>query len=114
MSKRTTLLVKNFSLNLLLLFFSTFLFQTCSDDNSPTEPEAQPSLATATIGNSGGTLTTDELELSIPPGSFAADTKIALSLIQEDAGFDNTLSKEYKFEGLPQTFTKSFNNKNEI
>ena len=106
MSKRTTLFIRIFSLNLLLLLLSTFLFQTCSDDNSPTEPEAQSSLAAATIGNGGGTLTTEELELSVPPGAFTTDTKITLSLIKEDAGFGNELSKEYKFEGVPQTFTK--------
>jgi len=38
MSKRTTVFVKIFLLNLFLLLFSTLLFQTCSDDNSPTEP----------------------------------------------------------------------------
>ncbi|VAX29654.1 hypothetical protein MNBD_IGNAVI01-3170, partial [hydrothermal vent metagenome] len=62
MSKKTALLVRVFSLNFLLLLLLTFLFQSCSDDNTPTEPGAPASLAEATIGTGGGTLTTDELE----------------------------------------------------
>ncbi|NOX64855.1 MAG: hypothetical protein GXO85_03425 [Chlorobi bacterium] len=106
MSKKTTLFVRIFSLNLLLLLLLGFLFQSCSNDNSPTEPGAPATLAETTIGSGGGTLKTDNLELNVPLGSFAADTKISLSLVQEDTGFDNSLSKEYKLEGIPQTFTK--------
>ncbi|VAX21110.1 hypothetical protein MNBD_IGNAVI01-3089 [hydrothermal vent metagenome] len=106
MSKKITLFVKFISMNLLLLLLTVLLFQTCSDDNSPTEPGVASTLAETTIGTGGGTLTTDELELNVPIGAFAGDTKISLSVEKEDAGFDNALSKEYKFEGLPQTFTK--------
>ncbi|VAX21116.1 hypothetical protein MNBD_IGNAVI01-3090, partial [hydrothermal vent metagenome] len=37
MSKKITLFVKFISMNLLLLLLTVLLFQTCSDDNSPTE-----------------------------------------------------------------------------
>jgi len=107
MSKKITLLVKIFLLNVLFILFSTFLFQTCSDDNSPTEPKAQPSLATATIGSGGGTLKTDDFELSIPIGAFPTDTKLTLKLVEnEDSGFDNIVSREFKIEGLPQSFSQ--------
>ncbi len=107
MSKRTTLFIRIFSLNILLLLFSTLLFQTCSDDNSPTEPEAQPSLASATIGSGGGTLKTDDFELLVPVGAFPIDTKLTLSLVEnEETGFDNIISREFKIEGLPQSFSE--------
>jgi len=106
-SKKTALFVRIFSLNLLLLLFSTLLFQTCSDDNSPTEPEAQPSLAATTIGSGGGTLKTDDFELIVPVGAFPTDTKLTLKLVEnEDSGFDNIVSREFQLKGLPTTFEK--------
>jgi len=102
MLKKIILFVKVF---LSLLLF-VILFQTCSDDDSPTTPTETPPLTSETIGNGGGTLKSDDFELSVPVGAFATDTKLTLKLVEnEDSGFDN-ISKEYKLEGLPTTFTK--------
>ncbi|VAX26348.1 hypothetical protein MNBD_IGNAVI01-229 [hydrothermal vent metagenome] len=107
MSKKITLFVKFISMNLLLLLLTVLLFQTCSDDNSPTEPETQSSLAEATVGSGGGTLKTDDFELSVPVGAFPVDTKLTLNLVEnEDSGFDNIVSREFKLKGLPQSFSQ--------
>jgi len=91
-----------------VLFILLLTFGSCSsDDDSPTAPEnSNTVINSATIGIGGGSLTSDHLELNVPPGSFTTDVKITLTETQEDGGFDNKLSKEYKFEGLPQTFSK--------
>lgn len=105
MLKITTLFIRIFSLNFLLLLLSIFLFQTCSDDNSPTEPESSPALAEATIGSGGGTLKTDDFELIVPVGAFPIDTKLILSLVEnESSRLDNIVSKEFMIEGLPRSF----------
>ena len=91
----------------LLTVLSFVLFQTCTDDKSPTEPEAPPSIATATIGSGGGILKTDEFELSVPAGAFPIDTKLTLNLVEdENSRLDNIVSKEYMIEGLPQSFSQ--------
>lgn len=108
MSKKTTLLVRTISLNfLLLLLLPIILFQTCSDDNSLTEPEAEPSLATATIGSSGGTLKTDDFELSVPLGAFPSASNLTLKLVENSSsGIDNIVSSEFQIEGLPENFSQ--------
>lgn len=71
MTKRTTVFVKIFSLNLLLLF-STFLFQTCSDDNSPTElnDNSKPT---------SGVISTEEVTQEISQIIGADDGKVVVT-----------------------------------
>lgn len=105
MLKKKSLLQKVISLNLLIL--SVFLFQTCSKDDTVTEPETKPSLATATIGIDGGSLKTEDFELSIPVGAFPSASNLILKLVEnEDFGSDNIVSREFEIEGLPQSFSQ--------
>lgn len=90
------------------LFLSSIIFFSgCSND--PTSPNDQnpppPPAGSSTIGSGGGMLSTDNFELLVPAGAFASDQEITLTVIQNDnSGFDNKISSEYKLDGLPQTF----------
>lgn len=105
MSIKISLLARFISINILLL--SLFLFQTCSDDDSVTEAEVITSLATATIGNEGGTLKTDDFELSVPLGAFTTASNLILRLVENSSScLDIIVSKEFQSEGLPESFSQ--------
>jgi len=71
----------------------------CGGDS--TSPEDTP-IATGTIGDDGGELATDDVTLTVPTGSFDADTD--LNLYQQSGGnpFSGT-EPVYRFSGIPES-----------
>lgn len=64
--------------------FGLLLFQFCSD-NDPVAPDPDTKTVKATIGSTGGTLTTDNnVSLIIPSGALQQDTEISVTSLKGD------------------------------
>ncbi len=90
MSNKTTLLVRFFLLNTLYLLLSTFLFQTCSDDNPVTPPEANLNSSqldtVINVDNSSAVISyKDDINLIIPQGAVTGDTKLVISRLSDSS-----------------------------
>lgn len=96
----------------IVLIISLFLFQSCSED-SPTQPDEnknQSALATSTIGIDGGTIKTDNIEITIPSGTFQDNSELKIFKSTEENLFtDNSLSDFFVLDGLPTEFSKPIN-----
>ena len=78
----------------------------CGGDSgtSPQTGEDRP-LAADTIGTEGGTLMSDDFELSVPAGAFDGDAELELYESSEDHELGETcVSRFFRLEGLPETF----------
>lgn len=76
---------------------------TAPTDNTPTNV-----LAETTIGQEGGELKTDIFYLAVPSGAFSSDETLTLTEDNVIDPFgDNTVSKQYRVEGLPDNYSKS-------
>ncbi len=92
----------------IVLLISFLLFQRCSED-TPTEPTDKPSetLASSNIGSSGGTIITDNIEITIPAGAFQDNSELKILKSTEDNLFDNnSLSDFFVLDGLPTEISK--------
>ena len=92
------------------IFLLTFLlFQSCSED-SPVNPEdnnnTNTELASATIGAGGGTIIADDVEFTIPAGSFQSEQKLKILKSGESNPFGgNAASDVFILDGLPTEFS---------
>jgi len=89
---------------LVIIIISFLLFQNCSKD-SPTEPVEKPPevSASSTIGNGGGTLKTDNIEITIPAGAFNSTENLKIFKSAEENSFGTNLSSDlFVLDGLPQ------------
>jgi hypothetical protein len=101
---------KSIPINLLNLLVA-FISLDCSDD-SPTSPESGTPNdgfkleTTVTIGNQGGTISSDEFSLIVPASSFNQQTELKLYSKEDSSLFgEETATKLFKLEGLPTNFT---------
>lgn len=94
------------SIFLLILLF----VMSCSEDPvSPTNEKENPTeaLVTKEIGSNGGTVETENIAITIPPGAFNTNHNIAIYDIADDDAFgENTASSSFKISGLPNSYTK--------
>ena len=91
-------------IRLILISACLLLLVSCSGDDIPTTPSTDPPLATATIGNHGGQVGTDDVLLEVPAGAFDTDVDLAWFLETEEDPYGNG-NPVYCIEGLPTTFT---------
>ncbi|MEA1922132.1 MAG: FG-GAP-like repeat-containing protein [Pseudomonadota bacterium] len=61
-------------------------------------------IAGQSIGPAGGTIETDDMLLTIPAGSFAADYEIWIEKNDYDRPFETSASPMYRIEGIPDDF----------
>ncbi len=88
----------------LIIFLSFFLFNKCSKDN-PTGPSEKPPqvLATGNIGSNGGTIKTQNIEITIPAGAFNSTEDLKILKSTEENSFNNNLASDlFILDGLPQ------------
>jgi len=89
---------------LVIIIISFLLFQNCSK-NSPTGPVQKPPevSASSTIDNRGGTLKTDNIEITIPAGAFNSTENLKIFKSAEKNSFGTNLSSDlFVLDGLPQ------------
>lgn len=80
-----------FLITLILVFF---LFTSCKKDNNPTEPVLETT--TKTVDNSGGTITVNNVSVTVKPGTFSKnviftiskDTKVPVSVDENIGTYD--------------------------
>lgn len=92
------------SVSFLLLLL--FCFYGCSDDK-PTGPAVDTgnNLANIQIGIEGGTLSSDEIKLTIPAGAFGSQANLQLYKMGDNPFDSNSNSSNFKIEGIPDDFT---------
>ncbi len=73
----------------------------CDDDNSTTAPSEETPLVVSTIGDDGGTLSTDDFTLDVPAGAFPVDTELLLYETSVAGLADDSVTGVYRLEGLP-------------
>ena len=86
---------------LMVLILASFI--SCSED-SPTDPKEQEAntLSSKTISSSGGSITTDNVEIEIPSGTFSSSQEIKILESTEDNMFGaEAFSDFYTLDGLP-------------
>lgn len=95
-------------LSFLMVFVLLFFSCTEKEPTAPSEDQPTEALAEATIGPSGGELKIDEFSLIVPSGAFLSDEIITITEDNElDPFGDNTVSKQFRLEGLPDNYSKS-------
>jgi len=103
---------KFFLESLFSLLLITLLFSSCKkdEDNPPAPPSDQPTLlAQEQIGPEGGTLTSDEVTITIPQGAFSKTADISLyskELLSGHPLAEGALSGLFQLEGIPADFSK--------
>lgn len=100
--------IKIFGAAILLIMILVMI--SCSEDPvSPTNENENPAeaLVTKEIGSSGGTIGTEDVSITIPPGALGEKHNIAIYDIADDGAFgENTVSSSFKISGLPNDYTK--------
>ncbi len=99
------------SLQTSMLIISLYYFAGCGGGGGGdvfTPPADNDQLLTSsTIGTEGGTITAEELTVTIPAGSFASDRELKIYRSEDDDPFgDAAVSPLYKLGGLPATFSQ--------
>ena len=100
------------SLFSLLLISLLFTFCHKKEDETPAPPEPEPEyalLAQEQIGPEGGTLTSDEVTITIPQGAFSKTADISLyskKLLSGHPLAEDALSGLFQLEGIPSDFSK--------
>jgi len=92
-------------LNLLLCCLVS-LFICCSDSTGPGDVGDGEIVASENIGAGGWTLSSDEIELTVPAGAFGSETAVVLTTAPEKPFEDDAVSETYIIAGLPQSYTK--------
>ncbi|MFC2133604.1 hypothetical protein ACFLR4_04335 [Bacteroidota bacterium] len=95
-----------------IIIFLVLVFNFGCGSDSPTDPGDNnnsngPPIVTEAIGPNGGTITTENLELSIPANTLASSSEI--NVYQSTTGFSSTsVSDAYLITGVPQNFSGGF------
>ena len=98
--------------SLFLLILVSVLFSYCKkdDDNNPPAPGTNLTLlAEEQIGPGGGILSSEEITISIPEGSFSKTEEISLfskELLTGHPLSENALSGLFQLKGIPADFSK--------
>ncbi len=100
------------SLSAILIIAGLFLFWGCSDKDNSTGSNGDPTgfqqIAVDTIGTSGGAITTDNFELTIPAGALTSNTPISVYQSADEEIFDSQdITPSYRIDGLPETMDSS-------
>lgn len=92
-------------INLLFLIFLFFLFG-CKKD-SPSEPEEVPEdiIASANIGTQGGELSSDNVSIIVPSGSFNSNHEMKIIAPSTASPFEGDgITNHYKIDGIPDDY----------
>ena len=85
------------------------IFSTCKE-KEPTAPEEEiptsGALAEATIGAEGGTISSDEITLTIPSGALENNNNIKIFKTNQESNFNNSVTNIYLIEGIDSDFQK--------
>ena len=81
------------------------LICACSDSSTGPDKHDNGSNVSQTIGAEGGAVETDTVTLTVPAGSFSADTAIGISETDEDKYEENAVSGTFLLSGIPEDFT---------
>ena len=89
------------------LFFCSlpFLLLSCSDSTGPGDTGDGEILASENIGAEGGTVSSDEIELTVPVSAFGGETSIALTTAPDNPFEDDSVSGSYIISGLPLSYS---------
>lgn len=90
MSQKKSLYVRILSMNLLLVLFSIFLFQTCSSDNPVAPPNGSSIISkldtTINVDMSDAIISYEEnVSLRIPQGTVSGDTKLTIAKLSDSS-----------------------------
>ncbi|MFC1569196.1 hypothetical protein ACFL4L_03070 [bacterium] len=83
---------------------TVLLFFYCSDKSTNSSPNNGPE-STVTVDAAGGTLATDDFELTVPAGAFSNETTLSVETSDEERAFgDDAVTDGYLITGLPEAF----------
>jgi hypothetical protein len=77
----------------------------CSNSTGPKNKTPEP-LATASVGSAGGELSSGDVKLFIPSGSFSQNTALALTLAPDQMSGATCVSPTYHLTGISPGFAK--------
>jgi hypothetical protein len=88
-----------------LWFLGIIFVFGCSNSTGPKNHDTEP-LATAEVGSAGGELSSGDVKLTIPSGSFTQSATIALTLAPEQISGAPCVSPTYQITGMSPDFAK--------